>query len=166
MKYLNIFNKGCSSDEGSAYVRLLRQMSIASSETELDGGEDHEIFVGPNEVSDLDYIDNDEDPEVEYESALEEDNIILTIHQYTKEFNAHSLEVYQHFDNIEYDHVVEVGPSVPVNQDIDDLDFNEEEEYDFSRPDQDESQLVRDIGVNVSRYNSTYLSDLTIELGN
>ena len=73
---------------------------------------------------------------------------------------------YQHFDNIEYDHVVEVGPSVPVNQDIDDLDINEEEEYDFSRPDQDESQLVREIGVNVSRYNSTYLSDLTIELGN
>ena len=157
-------------------MRLLKPIVITEDTGSEDGEEDREAAMFDDtaaenaETEDVEilqaYAEEALAEDAEYESALDEDNAILTVDEFANEFNEKNKEVFNVFNALEYTNVIQMGAATEINQDLSALDFNEDDEYDFSRPEQEESQLVREIGDNLSRPSSKYIRELDIELGN
>ena len=153
---------GVACDEGSAYVRLFKQM-------EIDYTYDSELFDSPEESTTIDMIDSVEIDnealynEIEIEST--EDAIIINPRQFASEFDTQNTEVVDYFRKLKYDKVVTFNKTNALT-DCNQSDIDEEPEYDFSRPDQVENQFCRNVGDNLPRPLSKYFPDLTIQLGN
>ncbi len=156
----SIKKTGCSSDEGSAYVRLLKQIQFESDEFEEN--EDDEIFNMQPE-------NNEESIENEpFIDDVIENEEFLTIENFADEFSSQNREVLTYFQAYEYANEIEMVPEdqVPVvSQNIQGLNFSEEDLYDFRRPDQSEDQIIVQMGENVERESYKYIEDLSIELG-
>ena len=145
---------------------------MAITEAESSTSEvDEEIFINnlsteeSNEEACDDAIVDSETTYVEAEIEIEEDAHIESVDQFACEFDSQNREVIDYFEQIRYDNVVQYS-TLSASVEDNNIEFNEALEYDFARPEQDESELVRKVGDNISRPFSKYVEDLTIDLGN
>ena len=170
------FDKSCihghSSDEGSAYVRLMKQLFIDDIAQEFhDEYDDDHVFNDLREVENDGYDMSIETPESDEQDAIGYVENFATTHDFNTEYNSHLKPIIQYAENIGFENNIRVRSdinhdSVSDDEDDDNIDDQEAEEYDFSRPIIDnEDQLVTTIGEAVRLQNCGPIKELNIELG-
>lgn len=102
----------------------------------------------------------------EFEAEVEEDSHIDSVEVFGSDFDRQNMDVIDYFHGLQFDNVIRYGEANLDFEDTNLLNLDEADEYDFSRPDQDETQLVRSVGDICNRPSGNYLRNLDIELGN
>ena len=121
---------------------------------------------GDESSEEADVSVDDESLYVDFEDEVEEDSNIESVENFGSDFDRQNMDVIDYFHGIRFDNVITYGEANLDFGDINLLNLDEADEYDFSRPEQEESQLVRAVGENRSRPSGNYLRNLDIELGN
>ena len=125
-----LFNQGLSSDDGSAYVRLLKQKTVE------ENSEDEEVFNPDNDL-----VASNRESDSPSESSSDEENEdahLVPISVQAAEFDGQILEVIEQATRMVFVNPVQLEErSVNLNQSLGALDLDETSEYDFSRPPQD-----------------------------
>ena len=110
---------GCSSDEGSAYVRLMKQIEISDDEDDDSG----------DFLSSYDHDCEDiEDDEVRDE--------IIDTQNHSIQFDAQMKSVYTYSHGLKFDKTITAETSNPIELETNNFNFDQQEldMYEFSRP--------------------------------
>ena len=113
---------GCSSDEGSAYVRLMKQIEISDDEDDDSG----DILSS--------FYNYDQDRE-DFEADEVRDEIIDT-QNHSIQFDAQMKSVYTYSHGLKFDKTITAETSNPIELETNNFNFEQQEldMYEFSRP--------------------------------
>ena len=158
---------GHSSDEGSAYVRLMKQHMLAD-EPDSDS-DDSLILYSLNVDNDNNrLIDENNDPEEEVKLEQKNEEKLLTTYKLNEEYDKHMKPVFEYAHDLTFDDKLKCDKFNSDTHYETEFDFENQEDslYDFSRPViSNDEQLIRTIGTPVAVPRSKPIKKLEIQIG-